>query len=231
MLNRLSSIYDRGQSARDCCPCPGTPDRLSVRMAGFTMIELVMTIVILGSSTLIMIPFFSAIGHNADPIVRDRAVILGQAMMDEIISKRWDENSPIGGGPIKTGETVGGGTCASLDRIACYKDGHPGFDGASRSSSAVLGPESGESRANYDDIDDYNGINVTDGNFRDQNDKLFVLAKYKRRVDVDYISSSAGVMSHSSATAAGTTDSKRVVVTVTSPQNEVFYFTTVLCNI
>lgn len=214
-------------------PSPGTRVKLIGGRAGFTLIELVMTIVILAGSTLVLIPFFSAISHSPDPIVRHRAVILGQAMLDEIMSKRWDDNTPVGGGPITTGESPGGGSCADNppDRIACYTDSHPNFDGANRSSSSSLGPESGETRATYNDIDDYDGINVTNGNFRNQNDEVFVLANYQRKVDVTYVSSFASTINHDTGAATGTTDSKRVVVTVTSPRNEIFYFVAVLCNI
>ena len=74
---------------------------------GFTLIEIIITIVILGAVAGILVPFFNAITHSPDPVIRERAISLGQAMMDEIMAKKWDANTPMGGGPIcTTGERV-----------------------------------------------------------------------------------------------------------------------------
>ena len=73
---------------------------------GFTLIEIVITIVILGAVAGILVPFFNAIVHSPDPVIRERAISLGQSMMDEIMAKKWDENTPMGGGPICSGEST-----------------------------------------------------------------------------------------------------------------------------
>lgn len=195
---------------------------------GFTLIELVMTIVILSASSLILIPFFNAITHSPDPIMRSRAVALGQSMIDEIMSKKWDEQTDSGGGPIITGETADSVNCAPANRIACFRDSHPGYTPGT--SSASLGPDS-ETRAAFDDVDDYNGLNVTDGIFQDESGLSFTLDRYQRKVEVRYISSASTNISHSTTAAPGTTDSKLIVVTVTSPTNEVFYLVAVTCNL
>ena len=66
-----------------------------IRQQGFTLIELILTIVILGFAALILIPLVESIIHSPDPMIRQKAVSFGQALMDEVISKRWDENTPI----------------------------------------------------------------------------------------------------------------------------------------
>ena len=180
------------------------------KAAGFTLIELVLTIVILGFSAVIIIPFFSAITHSPDPVLREKAIALGQAMMDEIMAKKWDENSPVGGGPLNTSESTRGTIMPA----------------------PVLGKDGTETRPDYDDVDDYLDIPLEQDNFMDQNGNIFTLPGYTRQVAVDYIASSSLSITHNLPLASvNPTDTKRVVVTVTSPLGETFYFVAVVCNI
>ena len=185
-------------------------------MAGFTLIELVMTILILGSVSLILIPFFNSIIHSSDPIIRQRAVALGQAMMDEISGKRWDENTPIGGGPIVTGESTVGTSRGGTLLIAS-------------DPVTAIATEEG-SRTNYDDLDDYNGLSETN-TFSDQLGGTFTYTGYSRTVSVDYIAGDSSPIDKNTPAAAGSTDSKRIIVTVTTPLQETFTFVVVRCNI
>jgi MSHA pilin protein MshD len=145
---------------------------------GFTLIELVIAIVILGFVSLILIPFVTSVTHSPDPVIRQKAVALGQAMMDEIAAKKWDENTPNGGGPICSGES-GTGRGASAYTLACPE--------LVKNASAI-GAEIGESRATYDDVDDYDGLTAS-GNFFDQSGSAFSLPGYSRSVRVTYIAS------------------------------------------
>lgn len=199
---------------------------LSAR-GGFTLIELIMTLVILGFTLQLLIPFFQAIEHSADPIVRERTVALGQSLMDEILSKRWDENTPVGGGPLCTGEGGSGrGTSSYGVPLDCTTE-------VVRVAGALLGREGGETappdRRNWNDVDDYNGMSETD-TFRDQAYIAFPLAGYRRSVVVDYVASDLVVIDKVTASAAGTTDTKRIRVTVSNPLGEQFVFVAVLCN-
>lgn len=188
---------------------------------GFTLMEIIITIVILGTVLGIMIPFYHAVSHSPDPVLRERAISLGQAMLDEIMAKRWDENTPMGGGPVCTGESPNQTTRPALID-ACLTAATPG---------AGLGAETPETRSGYDDVDDYhNSINET-GSFADQNGAVFSLPNYTRQVTVRYIASAADPIDQNTPAAAGTTDSKLVVVTITSPLGETFYFVAVACNI
>lgn len=198
---------------------------------GFTLIEIVLTIVILGAVAGIMVPFFNAIVRSPDPAIRERAISLGQAMMDEIMAKRWDENTPFGGGPLVTGETVAanGTTCIPCDgnRLYCFICRNPGYvPGAAN----AVGNDDGETRIDFDDVDDYNGIDEVN-NFNDQNGAAFAMPGYRREVAVRYIASAANPIDQNTLVAAGTTDTKLVVVRITSPLGEVFNFVAVACNI
>lgn len=198
------------------------------RQHGFTLIELVATIAILAFTLTLLIPFFQAVTHSGDPIIRERTVALGQALMDEVLARRWDENTPIGGGPLCTGESgVGRGTTTYGTALAACPDS----TGANRNASAVLGAESGEDRQNYDDVDDYNGMVAETDNFTDQAGVAFTYAGYSRMVAVDYVSSSSVAVDAASPAAAGTTDTKRIRVTVTNPIGERRTFVALVCNL
>ncbi len=181
---------------------------------GFTLIELVITIVILGFSSMIILPFFSAISRSPDPLIRTRAVNLGQSLMDEILAKKWDNNTPDGGGSLKTSES---------ERV---------LGALSATPYVSLGPEAGEtSRQFFNDIDDFNGYSETTGVFHDQDNNAFTLTGYQRSVQVKYIASTTATIDHNTVGLSNTSDSKLIVITVTSSTGEKFYFTAVRCNL
>lgn len=187
---------------------------------GFTLIELIMTIVLLGFVSLIMIPLVNSISRSPDPIIRQRGLALGQGMLDEITAKKWDENAPLGGGPVCTAESPDQATRPSLID-ACLTLATP---------VAALGAEGGEGRVDYDDVDDYRGLSSSD-NFVDQNNVPFTLAGYSYLVTVDYIASTAATVT---ATAppplAVTSDTKRIVVQVNTPRGETLVLVALACN-
>ncbi len=178
---------------------------------GFSLIELIMIIVILGFLTAIMVPFIQSFLRSPDPMLRQQAVSLGQALMDEIVSKRWDENTPIGGGPVNTNESSRGSVAAT--------------------AVASLGADGVETRTIYDDVDDYNNFSETT-DFYDQTGAISItLNGFSRQAAITYIASTTTTIDASTAASATTTDTKMVVVTVTSPINETYTFVTVSCNL
>ncbi|MEE8057810.1 MAG: prepilin-type N-terminal cleavage/methylation domain-containing protein [Pseudomonadales bacterium] len=99
------------------------------RQAGFTLIEVVVGIVVMAIAlTLLTTVFFTDPGRSVRPMLQIRAAEFGQSLMDEILSKKFDEATPLGGLPACTV-----GTCTA---------------------SGSFGSES-ESRFEYDDVDDY----------------------------------------------------------------------------
>lgn len=195
---------------------------------GFTLIELVITIVILGFTLTLLVPFFQAIERSADPIVRERTAALGQALMDEILSRRWDENTMVGGGPLCSGESgVGRGTTSYGTPLAVCPDG----GSFNLNATGTLGAEGGENRQTYDDVDDYESMTAESDTFTDQAGISFTYTGYGRSVSVDYISSSSSTVEASTSAAGGTTDTKRVVVTVTNPLGDQIDFVALVCNI
>lgn len=182
---------------------------------GFTLLELVLTIIILGFSTIILVPYFQAITQSPDPLIRQQAIALGQAMVDEILAKRWDEFTPVGGGPIRSDESPSGTVRLSKTLDA--------FD-----PLTAIATEEG-SRADYDDVDDYDGSSENN-TFYDQTGGSFTMRAFQRDVAVDYIASNSNPVDNT-AVAAGSTDTKRIMVTITSPRNEEFVFVAVSCNL
>nr|WP_312846323.1 prepilin-type N-terminal cleavage/methylation domain-containing protein [Marinobacter arenosus] len=92
---------------------------------GATLVELVITIVIISIAIAGVVGAFALIsGRSADPLNETRAVALGQLYVDEILSKKYDEQTPQGGVPRYTGACTigadGAETRASFDDVDDY---------------------------------------------------------------------------------------------------------------
>lgn len=93
---------------------------------GFTLVELVVGLVITAiAMTFLSVVFFNSPERSVEPIFQIRASELGQSLMDEILAKPYDENTPLGGIPPCT------------------------------SCTSSLGSEEGGNRQLFDDVDDY----------------------------------------------------------------------------
>lgn len=98
---------------------------------GVTLVELVMSIIILSIAMIALMNAFSvSMLGSADPLWRNKTLKLAQLYLDEIQAKNYDHNTPVGGMPF-----VAAPSCASL------------------------GADAGEVRATYNDVDDYDDIN------------------------------------------------------------------------
>lgn len=119
-----------------------------LNQAGFTLIELVIGIVVFAIAlTLVTTLIFPLSGRSIDPIMQVRATELANAILNEISSKSFDEN------------TVGQQFCNN-DKNA---DGDLDDSGEQACTAAAnFGPETGEFRtsamSNYDDVDDYHNL-------------------------------------------------------------------------
>ncbi|NJN52656.1 MAG: prepilin-type N-terminal cleavage/methylation domain-containing protein [Gammaproteobacteria bacterium] len=100
---------------------------------GFTLVEVVIAMLLISIAAL-GISYVLGIGfrHQSDALWQSKAVALAQAYHEEIASRRFDENSPLGGVPPCSASTT-----------AC---------------SLATAFDDGELRATFDDVDDYDGL-------------------------------------------------------------------------
>ena len=146
-----------------------------VRQRGITLIELVISIAILAIALVGVTQLLSGgLGRSADTMLESRMVALAQAYLDEILGKRFDENTRDSGVP------------------PCRNSA-----GSTRLCSAVLGPESGETRATYDDVDDFDGLDegvgALDSSLRDAlGNARAGFDNFRVSVSVRYIAVGAG---------------------------------------
>lgn len=103
------------------------------RITGFTLVESIIAMVILGLAMVVLISFlYPQVERSATPHYQTRAAHLGQSLMSQILARGFDDNSDFDGGVIRCGE-------------------------ASTTCSSVLGPEGESSPAQFNDVDDYIG--------------------------------------------------------------------------
>ncbi|PID43808.1 MAG: MSHA biogenesis protein MshD [Proteobacteria bacterium] len=106
--------------------------RFKGHIYGTTFIELIITMVIISIALVSVTSLFSAtVGRSADPLWQVKTLKLAQFYMDEILSKRYDETTPVGGVPASTAVHCGS-----------------------------LGPEEAN-REDFDDVDDYITSGIT----------------------------------------------------------------------
>lgn len=75
---------------------------------GFTLIEIIIFIVVFSLGVMgVMTIFYNTLGKTSDPTLRLQGVQTAQAVLEEIYLKKFDENTPNGGGKITVYSTFG----------------------------------------------------------------------------------------------------------------------------
>lgn len=155
-------------------------ERNRLRQRGVTLVELVISIVILAiAMTAVLNAFSISLTQSADPLWRNKSLKLAQLYLDEILAKNYDHATPLGGTP-----PVSSPGCGSL------------------------GSETGETRATYNDVDDYHGTN--------DNPPLSLIGS----LDSSYAPYTVTVTvtcNGSAVAASGNNHAKKVLVTITPP--------------
>ena len=101
---------------------------------GATLIEIIVFIVIIGIALAATLKVFSqSVASASDPLIRIRALELGQAQLDEILARKFDENTPTGGVPAC--DSGDGPSCLGIVPDSDYVDVGD-FDGFTDSSHA-----------------------------------------------------------------------------------------------
>lgn len=108
------------------------------RSRGFTLIEMILGIVMLSIALVSLSSFmFNQSSGNIDPIWQTRAIGLAQSVSNEILAKDFDENTLPSGIGLRCSEN-----------LPC-------------TAGIGLGADLGETLLDFDDVDDYNGLNLT----------------------------------------------------------------------
>lgn len=159
----------------------------SHRQRGVTLVELIISIVIISIAMIAVLNAFSlSVSHSADPLWQNKSLKLAQLYLDEILAKNYDDATPLGGIP-----PVASPGCGSL------------------------GDEAGESRATYDDVDDYHGITDSPP------------VSLVGGIDASYNAYSVSVSvscDGSTVGASGNSHAKKIVVTITPPGQSALAF-------
>lgn len=185
---------------------------------GFTLLELVAGIAVFSVVLLLIASaFLPMINRQTQPIYQVRAAELGQAMLQEVLARSFDQNAD------RSGTTLNGlyPYCGSIATGVSTEV-------STGSCSATLGAETGESYPQFNDVDDYNvfcNTPITGSALAAaQNLNTTLYQNYSVAVCVTQAPSLLGLT-------AGRTDvAKQITVTVTTPAGEPIPFTSYRSN-
>jgi len=174
------------------------------RHAGFTLIELILGMVVLSIVMTIITGLLAPQARqSADPIVQIRATELGQALMNEILAKSFDEESDRSPPWTRCGD----------------------FPATGPHCSENLGPDS-ESRENYDDVDDYNGLSLSGSDIENSlGNKVSYYSGFKVDISVVYDGNFDGTADAiTTPMLIPSIKAKLITVKITASNNEVYGF-------
>ncbi len=185
---------------------------------GFTLIETIVGIVVLAISfSVISTLILPVVEQSADQLHQIRAAELGQSVLNEIQQKAFDDKSDKAGGMNRCGE--------DYDRSAVIE--------INEQCSNVMASEIGETRASFDDVDDYHGLTYSAGNIVDsQGNALDLYIGYEMSVSVCNDSDYNGITTCDAIPDADDNNytAKLITVTITTPTDFDIVFSTYRVN-
>ncbi|AZG71841.1 prepilin-type N-terminal cleavage/methylation domain-containing protein [Shewanella livingstonensis] len=160
---------------------------------GFTLIELVIGMMVIGIAIVMLTSMlFPQADRAAATLHRVRSAELAHSVMNEIWGKRYDQNTNSNGGVP---------ACNAPTGIVC---------------SAALGKD-GESRDDFNDVDDYDGLDETQNMLNSSQTYAQAYPRYQLNVSVEYLD-------------PATQAKKLITVDVTTPAGEVITYQAVRSN-
>jgi MSHA pilin protein MshD len=168
--------------------------QLSPSERGFTLIELVVGMMVIAIAIVMLTSMlFPQADRAAKTLHRVRSAELAHSVMNEIWGKRYDQNTNANGGVPACGSSAG--STDSACSYALEADGNP-----------FLGPDD-EGRNDFNDVDDYNGLDEDDKMLDSSQTYVQAYPRYKLQVTVAYLD-------------AATKAQKLITVAVTTPASE-----------
>ncbi len=142
--------------------------RFRAFQSGMTLVELVVAIIVLAIAlTAVTFTLQGGISNSADTLLQVRTVALAQAYLDEILGKRYDENTPNRGVPPCRASAPIGRQCSQEPvSSSCPPSAPPS------PPPPLFGPDGGETRSRFDDVDDYHCLDEGDGQVNPLQDAL-----------------------------------------------------------
>lgn len=93
----------------------------SSAQGGFTLIEVIVFIVVIAVAMGTLLAVFNhSVINSVDPAVKVKALEKGQALLDEILARKFDENTPTGGMPACDSST--GRPCLGISPDGDFDD-------------------------------------------------------------------------------------------------------------
>ncbi|AQS40412.1 prepilin-type N-terminal cleavage/methylation domain-containing protein [Shewanella psychrophila] len=176
----------------------------SYKSKGFTLIELVVGIVVLSIALVLLTSMlFPQADRAAETLHRVRSAELAHSILNEIWSKRYDQNTNSNGGVP-----------------ACSADPRPDLGlpaGLACTLAANLGPDAGENRNNFNDVDDYHGLTQASLMLNSVNTYGSEYPNYQLNVTVTY----PDIVNM---------DTKLIRIDVTTPSNEAITYNAIRSN-
>lgn len=169
-----------------------TPFLKSKPQQGFTLIELVVGMLVIAIAIVMLSSMlFPQADRAAKTLHRVKSAELAHSVMNEIWGKRYDQNTNANGGVPACGSPLGS------------------------SCSANLGPEAGEGRNDFNDVDDYHGLTQNATMLNSSQTYAEAYPNYQLSVTVAFGQSP---------------NTKLVTINVTTPDNEVITYNLVRSN-
>ncbi|WP_153913855.1 type II secretion system protein [Shewanella sp. TC10] len=170
---------------------------LKLSQFGFTLIELVIGMLVLSIAIVMLTSMLLPQADRAvETLSRVRSAELAHSVMNEIWGKRYDENTNSNGGIPACNSTA------------------PINPGVSCTDSGDLGDD-GENRNDFNDVDDYHGLNINSNMLDSTQTYADVYLGYQMQVEVEYLNGQA---------------QKLITIDVTTPSNEVITYQAVRSN-
>jgi MSHA pilin protein MshD len=182
------------------------------QQTGFSLISIVLSIILISFALITLtVLLFPRAQDNAQLIHSTKAAELGAAVMDEIIGRKYDENSGPNGGEPECNSSLGK-TCTAPDQ---------------------LGPDTTEvingipDRTLFNDVDDFNGLS---GSVKDVlgDDLAQVYPNFSISIHVFYNANINRKLDGVPDVISG--NNKRIVVDVTDPSRQHYVFSVIRGN-